>query len=67
MDLGFYAALGLFRLLDKQPKQPDKADKVLEAVSVPMSKFIETAWKGQQAVGKVKDLTGIDLLAEKEE
>ena len=64
MDIGFYAALGLFRLCDRQPKQPDRTDRVLEAVSIPLSKFIQTAWKGQQVVGQVKDLTGIDLLTD---
>jgi hypothetical protein len=64
MDIGFHAALGLLRLCDRHPKQADKADKVLDAVSIPLAKFVETAWKGQQAIGKVKDLTGIDLLAD---
>ena len=65
MDIGFHAALLVLGLASRgKSKEPDKIDKALEAVSVPMSKFIQTAWRGQQVVGKVKDLTGIDLLAD---
>lgn len=65
MDIGFHAALLVLGLASRRkPQEPDKADKVLEAVSVPLSKFLETAWKGQRIVGQVKDLTGIDLLTD---
>ncbi len=61
MDLGFHAALWLLRVVDK-PQQPDKVDKVLDAVAEPLTKAITTAIKYQRAVGKIKELTGIDLM-----
>lgn len=68
MDIGFHAALLVLGLASRgKSKEPDKIDEVLDAVSVPLSSFIKTAWKGQQMIGKVKDLTGIDLLADDKE
>ena len=68
MDIGFHAAMLVLGLASRgKSKQPDKVDRVLNAVSVPLSKFIQTAWRGQQVVGRVKELTGIDLLADDKE
>lgn len=61
MDIGFHAALWLLKAVDK-PQQPDKVDKVLDAVAEPLTKGITTAVKYQRAVGKIKELTGIDLM-----
>lgn len=61
MDIGFHAALWLLKAVDK-PQQPDKVDKVLDAVAEPLTKAITTAIKYQRVVGKIKELTGIDLM-----
>lgn len=67
MDIGFQAALLVLGLASRRkPQEPDKVDKALTAVSAPLTKFIQTAWRGQQMIGKVKDLTGIDLLADED-
>lgn len=65
--MGIWEAILTIEAGRQKPSEPDRIDRVIDAVAKPLTKFITTAVNGQRRLSQIERLTGVSLLEDDDE